>query len=88
MWRTLARFVDTPTVVALLFLSALLFVVAATAGPVGSVLAGGVGILAALGALVMVFLIYLKRVNAEIDDERHDLRRDLDEMLEESNEEE
>lgn len=88
MWRTLARFIETPTVVALLFLSALLFVVAATAGPVGSVLAGGAGILAALSALVVIFFIYLKRVNAEIDDERHDLQREMDAMLEESNDEE
>ena len=88
MWRTLARFIETPTVVALLFLSALLFVVAATAGPVGSVLAGGAGILATLSALVEIFFIYLKRVNAEIDDERHDLQREMDAMLEESNDEE
>ncbi|MFB6143020.1 MAG: hypothetical protein ABEJ30_06725 [Halorientalis sp.] len=85
MWRTLAQFVAPPTVVACLFLSVVLFVLAAWAGPVGSVLAGLLGAALFMVALGMVFAIYLKRINEDIDSERHDLRRDLDDILDDEN---
>ena len=83
MLRSLSTLVSPPAVVVLVLAGTLSFVVAAaSASPLVTVAGFGLGFLFVLAALAMVFLVWVKRVNSEIDSDRHDIQREMDEMLE------
>lgn len=88
MLRSLSRLVSAPAVVVCLFLGTASFLAAATAsGPVATLVAIGGGVCFVFAALVMVYLVWLKRVTAEINSERRDLAREAEEILDRSGEE-
>lgn len=83
MVRSLTEDVGFPAVVALVLSGVAILIWATTlGGQFGQVVAGFVGVLVVLGGLVLTFFVWLKRMNADIGANRHDLERDLDEILE------
>lgn len=82
MLRSLGTLVSPPAVVVLVLAGTVSFVLAAaTASPLMTFVGLGLGFLLALAALAMVFLVWLKRVNADIDSDRYDIQREIDEVL-------
>ncbi|WP_299265991.1 hypothetical protein [Halorientalis sp.] len=83
MLRSLSRVVGLPAVVVLLLVGVAIMVLAATRdSPTAQLFAGLVAVLAVAASLGMLFFVYLKRLNADIDSDRHDLRRELDDIVE------
>ncbi|RXK51941.1 hypothetical protein [Halorientalis pallida] len=83
MLRSLSRLVTLPTVVVLLLVGVAIMILAAIQNsPTAQLLAGFVAVLAVAASLVLLFFVYLKRLNADIDSDRHELRRELDELVE------
>ena len=82
MLRSLGRLIDTPTVVVLLLLGAVIMVAAGVqSNPTLQLLGGLLAVLVIVVALLVLFFVFIKRLNADIDSERHDLRRELDEIV-------
>lgn len=85
MWRHLSRLVGAPTVVVCLFVGTAGFLWAAVnPSPVVTLVGVTAGVFFTLGALAMVYLVWLKRVNRDIDTERHEIRNQLDDVFEEN----
>ena len=83
MLRSLSRFVGLPAVVVLLLVGVAIMILAAVQdSQAAQVLAGFVAVLVVAASLVMLFFVYLKRLNADIDSDRHELRRELDDLVE------
>lgn len=89
MWNALRSVVGMPAVAILLFLGIAMLVLSATAGGVVGTFFGGILALVCfvLGFAVM-FGVYIKRMNEDIDSDRHELRRELDEAMQEADSEE
>jgi len=87
MLRSLGRFVGMPTVVVLLLTGAAIMVLAATRdSQFAQVVAGFVAVLIVLGGIVVMFLVWLKEVNADIDSDRRELKAELDALVEDDEE--
>jgi uncharacterized membrane protein len=87
MLRSLGRLIDTPTVVVLLLVGAVIVVAAGVqSNPTLQLLGGFVAVLVVVVALLVLFFVFIKRLNADIDSDRHDLRRELDEIVEDDDE--
>jgi len=87
MLGSLGRLIDTPTVVVLLLVGAVIMVAAGVqSNPTLQVLGGFVAVLVVVVALLVLFFVFIKRLNADIDSDRHDLRRELDEIVEDDEE--
>jgi len=85
MWETLRSFVGMPTVVALLFVGAVILIVsAATGGVAGTFLGGLLALVFFVLAFAVLFAVYIRRMNEDIDSDRHELRQELDEMVEDA----
>ncbi|SDF03389.1 hypothetical protein [Halorientalis regularis] len=83
MLRSLSRLVGLPAVAVLLVAGIAIMILAAIQNSqTAQVFAGFVAVLVVAASLVMLFAVYLKRLNADIDSDRHELRRELDEMVE------
>ena len=83
MLRSLGTLVDPTTVVVFVLAGTLSFVAAAAIpSPLATALGLGAGLLSVLGALAMAFLVWVKRVNADIDSDRHDIEREVDDLIE------
>ncbi|MFD1585771.1 hypothetical protein ACFR9U_02150 [Halorientalis brevis] len=84
MLGSFTEYVGFPSVVALVLGGIAILVWAATlGGRLGQLVAGFVGVLVVLGGLVLMFFVWLKRMNADIGGNRHDIERDLDDILDE-----
>ncbi|SEN12344.1 hypothetical protein SAMN05216388_1001418 [Halorientalis persicus] len=87
MLRSLGRLIDTPTVVVLLLLGTVIMVAAGVqSNPTLQLLGGFVAVLVIVLALLVLFFVFIKRLNADIDSDRHDLRRELDDIVEDDDE--
>ncbi len=83
MLRSLSRFVGLPAVVVLLLAGVATMILAAVQNsPTVQVLAGFVAVLIVAASIAMLFIVYLKRLNADIDSDRYELRRELDDIVE------
>ncbi|WP_336002154.1 hypothetical protein [Halorientalis halophila] len=83
MLRSIGRFVGTPAVVVTLFFGIGMVIVAATRDSQAvQLVAAFVAVLLVFVSLAMLFVVFIKRLNADIDSERHDLRRELDALVE------
>ncbi|WP_424017820.1 hypothetical protein ACOZ4N_18420 [Halorientalis pallida] len=83
MLRSLSRLVGLPAVAVLLVAGVAIMILAAIQdSQAAQVFAGFVAVLVVAASLVMLFFVYLKRLNADIDSDRHELRRELDEIVE------
>jgi membrane protein implicated in regulation of membrane protease activity len=79
--------IDTPTVVVLLLLGTVIMVAAGVqSNPTLQLLGGFVAVLVIVLALLVLFFVFIKRLNADIDSDRHDLRRELDDIVEDDDE--
>lgn len=89
MMQSLRSVVGMPAVVILLFLGVALLAVAATSGAALITFFGGILALVCfvLGFAVM-FGVYIKRMNQDIDSDRHDLKQQLDEAMQDADSEE
>lgn len=82
MLRSLSEYVGFPAVVGLILGGVAILVLSTTlGGQFGQILAAFVGILVVLGGLGMMFLVWLKRMNADIGSNRRDIERDLEEIM-------
>ncbi|AQL43429.1 hypothetical protein BV210_12325 [Halorientalis sp. IM1011] len=87
MLGSLARLIDTPTVVVLLLVGAVIVVATGVqSNPTLQVLGGFVAVLVVVVALLVLFFVFIKRLNEDIDSDRHDLRRQLDDLVEDDEE--
>lgn len=83
MLRSLSRFVGLPAVVVLLLAGVATMILAAVQNsPTVQILAGFVAVLIVAASIAMLFIVYLKRLNADIDSDRYELRRELDDIVE------
>ncbi|MFB6082938.1 MAG: hypothetical protein ABEJ94_01680 [Halorientalis sp.] len=83
MLGSLGRLVEPPTVVVLLLSGTAIMIAAALQSDPGLQLLGGlVAVLVIAVALVVLFFVFVKRLNADIDSDRHELRRQLDDIVE------
>jgi uncharacterized membrane protein YqjE len=84
MLGALKELVGLRTVVVLLLVGLAILVLAAfSGGPGGQVVAGLIAILVVILGLAMMFAIWIKRMNEDIDSSRHEIRQDLDAAMEE-----
>jgi ABC-type transport system involved in cytochrome bd biosynthesis fused ATPase/permease subunit len=89
MWETLRSLVGMPTAVALLFVGAVILILSAVTGSVASTFLGGLlALVFFVAAFAVLFAVYIRRMNEDIDSDRHELRQELDEMVEEADTEE
>ena len=89
MWRSLKGIVGLPAVVVLLLIgTAVLLFAAVAGGPAGKVLGVLLAIFIVFAALVLAYLTWIERMNADIDSDRTELKRQLDETLDGSDTEE
>ena len=87
MLGSLGRLIDTPTVVVLLLVGAVIVVATGVqSNPTLQVLGGFVAVLVVVVALLVLFFVFIKRLNEDIDSDRHDLRRQLDDLVEDDEE--
>jgi uncharacterized membrane protein YdjX (TVP38/TMEM64 family) len=89
MWKALRSVVGLPAVAVLLFLGIALLVVSATAGgALGTFFGGILALVCFVLGFAMMFAVYIKRMNEDIDSDRHDLRQELDEAMKDVDSEE
>jgi hypothetical protein len=89
MLESVSEKVGLPALVALVFGGSVLLLLSATlGGRLGQLLAVFIGLLVIVGGLFMVVVLLIDRMNADIGQNRQDLKEDLDEILEESDAEE
>lgn len=86
---SLSDLVGIPAVVATVLVGIVILLVAATSGgQFGRVVAGLIAVLVVIVGLFLMLATWIKRMNADIGSNRADLKRDMDEILEERDTEE
>jgi len=87
MLRSLGDYVGFPAVIALVLGGVAILVLASTiGGQFGQIVAAFIGIIVVIAGLAMMFAVWIQRMNADIGSNRQDIRRDLDEIMDEDSE--
>lgn len=87
MVMSLGRLVNLQTFVGLFFVGLVVLLWAAVSGGiVGQIIAVFVAVLMVLGGIALMFLLWIKRMNQDIDTHRTEMREELDRVIEEMEE--